>query len=824
VYPLWIYGLLIIAYFRFFVLLSHLLPFQTLRRFTSDPNWLFLDAGILFSLAITFIFLRWWNARRSHFSESHGIDDALDNPSDDRLERAKFSERVFKLIDGTPVDSNVRIGIYGEWGGGKTTVLNFIKWHCQQAGHPVVTFSPWQFHDRKEAWKGFVSSVDKGLSKWRKVPFGRLQRWRFIKAISNYAIDIADNFDVPLAKQIAKLALAPLEGLLEETKARVQAYLNRVLGEKRLYIFIDDLDRATPEVAYELLMLLNEIVDLNRCIYVVGLDREETANLIEKKIQSGKGKDFLEKIINWPFELPVPVDLEWKQLLQDELQRCSDINANAMNSIFEFLPRNARKFKHFIRYVGSLHRGFLTRFSKDELEWPFLYLAQLFRFEFPEEFRQVIKNEELVKNIPAGYLDYIHKEKNRGKTAAQQERPEWELEFEKIIEKLSAEQKERIKKLYGAMRQAASLIDDAAVRTHLLVVEVPELFTWKEFHEFMTQLRGANPDDTKARLKELIGKGVGERLVESVREFIKMLIRHRNRLLSEVADVLTEPEQRTLLEQVDEIMRVCDLLLDLDELFQGNAPIFDGQTFKEWYSHLQHWAHFTEPASVYSKTREAEKNLILKLARRVAYYPTEALDVVRPMFRGRGYTSTEVEVAFRPTHLEARKILNQALAEQIIERFERADGIKSIWGKTLFLAEKELLFSESSEFHTNEIYEKLDGIAQKAKHDIAIQKNFVEFIRMLFYSATEGTDWAMPEESQKILKIERFRKIVWGAVTAKPLNGRTIGDTEGKRKIIIQKFFEGNEDILPVPAWWQETIRAFEKKKATEQAPVPATP
>ena len=46
------------------------------------------------------------------------IDEALINPAQDCLDRAKFARSVFTVIDGTPAELHARVGIYGPWGSG----------------------------------------------------------------------------------------------------------------------------------------------------------------------------------------------------------------------------------------------------------------------------------------------------------------------------------------------------------------------------------------------------------------------------------------------------------------------------------------------------------------------------------------------------------------------------------------------------------------------------------------------------------------------------------------------------------------------------------
>ena len=224
-----------------------------------------------------------------------GIDAPLENPEDDCLDRSTFAKRIFKIIEGTPGATNMRIGIHGTWGSGKTTTMNFLKWYCKEAGHPVVEYNPWQFHDRQEAWKGFVSNIDKGVAIWQGKKLGSFKRQKTLKEISNKAREMAEITTV--GKIVGSLILAPLEGLLEQNKQKVQKELNRILKDKRLFIFIDDLDRAEPDILYDLLMLLNEIVDLDRCVYFIGLDVDIASQVISRKIGFEDSKEFLDKSI-----------------------------------------------------------------------------------------------------------------------------------------------------------------------------------------------------------------------------------------------------------------------------------------------------------------------------------------------------------------------------------------------------------------------------------------------------------------------------------------------------------------------------------------------
>ena len=69
-----------------------------------------------------------------------------------------------------PSNGPVRIGIYGEWGTGKTSVLEFIASMAKKDEQIVIRFNPWQHSTKDSLWRAFVLAVFSEL----EVTFGKL--------------------------------------------------------------------------------------------------------------------------------------------------------------------------------------------------------------------------------------------------------------------------------------------------------------------------------------------------------------------------------------------------------------------------------------------------------------------------------------------------------------------------------------------------------------------------------------------------------------------------------------------------------------------------
>lgn len=56
-----------------------------------------------------------------------GYDAAQARQQEDDLDRWRFAAEIVEVVLATPSDWSVRIGIFGKWGEGKTTVLRFTE-------------------------------------------------------------------------------------------------------------------------------------------------------------------------------------------------------------------------------------------------------------------------------------------------------------------------------------------------------------------------------------------------------------------------------------------------------------------------------------------------------------------------------------------------------------------------------------------------------------------------------------------------------------------------------------------------------------------------
>src|SRR6516225_104023 len=90
---------------------------------------------------------------------SRGFDAAQVDHREDDLNRWRFAAEIVQLVLDTAPDWSVRIGIFGKWGEGKSTILRFAEVMLRQRDSIVFSFSPWAVQNWNDLWEEFGRSL-----------------------------------------------------------------------------------------------------------------------------------------------------------------------------------------------------------------------------------------------------------------------------------------------------------------------------------------------------------------------------------------------------------------------------------------------------------------------------------------------------------------------------------------------------------------------------------------------------------------------------------------------------------------------------------------
>ena len=244
-------------------------------------------------------------------------DKPIETIAEDTLGMKGYARGMsnFVLSCRTPMT----ISIQGEWGSGKTSFMNMIKENVSEKAVPIW-FNTWQYSLFGEEGELETSLLHSFLKQLGGEKNRAAEILKFLgsglkiaaAAAGSYYLGNPENVDA-FFKSIEGFSSkkANYVASLESLKSEIQNEINKNLknsGKERVVVFIDDLDRLRPVRAVELVEVMNVFLGCENCVFILAVDDEIISQGIKGKygesIDTEKGKNFFDKIIQMPFNLP----------------------------------------------------------------------------------------------------------------------------------------------------------------------------------------------------------------------------------------------------------------------------------------------------------------------------------------------------------------------------------------------------------------------------------------------------------------------------------------------------------------------------------------
>lgn len=295
--------------------------------------------------------------------ENYISDNTVSKQSQDEFQRYDFAKRIANTISNRSSTENIVFGLYGKWGSGKSSMLKFIEKELDEEKTLQVHFNPWRYKDEDSILMSFFNQIAEVLE---------------IELVST-----VDKTKQTIKKYgaITKVFGYDIEGLtnlfsdhdIEHFKTKTEKILKET--DKKLVVFIDDIDRLDKDELFTLFRLVKLTADFSNTVYILSFDKEMVAKAIGQRFGKGDhidGSNFLEKIIQIPIELPdfrydelrnYTIDLIEKVLNKNSVE-LSEIEINRFISAFEnclfkaiITPRNAKQYYNALEFSVPLMKG-----------------------------------------------------------------------------------------------------------------------------------------------------------------------------------------------------------------------------------------------------------------------------------------------------------------------------------------------------------------------------------------------------------------------------------------------------------------------------------
>ena len=243
-------------------------------------------------------------------------DNPIETVDDDCLDREgsvqSFTEHVLNL----DTSKGAVVGVFGPWGSGKTSFINLAKKKFKEKKIPVLDFNPWMFSGAEQLVGRFFNELSAEL---------RLRNFdvagKVLKEYGDVLTAPLSFLGVPLAKESATAAIKIVGSVVgrptsaNQRRKDVEDALRE--RERPIIVVLDDVDRLSVPEIRDVFKLARLTASFPKLIYIVLCDRLRVEQALGENGLSGR--DYLEKIIQWPFDLPETSEHILGQQLREEI-------------------------------------------------------------------------------------------------------------------------------------------------------------------------------------------------------------------------------------------------------------------------------------------------------------------------------------------------------------------------------------------------------------------------------------------------------------------------------------------------------------------------
>lgn len=724
-------------------------------------------------------------------TDATGFDKAKETENEDLLDRVRIADRVFSLMTILPASWSVRVGLLGAWGEGKTTISNWVSRRAKSSEHIVIWYNPWSARTLPGMWielateimrtldaadiklEGSVALRTKlGYQKWAEVPRQASQAHAFSKAGFG-VIDAAANF-------VGLVRVGP----------RDISTLRQKLGDRRVFVIIDDLDRTDPSLVPQLLLSLREVLDLPGFSFLLPFDDKVVMKALGQYNPALGDARFLEKILDFRIVLPPATPAQIQALFVEEMERhCPFLSLKRLEPIFAVLPENPRRLKALVRSLVPF-RAEAERHRVGEVDWHSVVIALMIRME-SEQFFGAYTKAVFGDTERNPWLEILMSKEDKDEKT------------DSVLERVLTESTEndirlrsRLRDLCNCWREVNGLRDLGRTRYVLKMIDQPDAVTWAEYDKLVLEWQSKNDAQDLWDYIERQAESKKRDVASFTRELIATVITAYSDQLETAAGVTLEEEHVAAIDTAAATFKLLEVLADGRNRKLDIGPL-SPNLFERLLKVIASWNHFrANPADVWMRNIEH--------AFLTGFLKSRADDwqlYLKAM-------SSAYDRFVRDARQDFIKSLTEVFAPMIdrnaLDRLSSDGGIVELLPPEAFPEVKSRILDLGHPIWTPAGASQAELALKKARTEVVIQKNAIALLYLLHSAATTAAHQVDKACVRAMIANDTIIGAIWSAATAKPLQFRKLSDMRELRGNLIG--LGASSEALIAPDWLTRTV------------------
>lgn len=331
----------------------------------------------------------------------------------DLLNRLGFANHLANILLLNCDDDCLTVSLEGEWGYGKTSVINLIKGALneKEAIPIIIEYNPWLAGQPESLIQDFLLQFSSKLNIIDNSTVALKAAKEMIAYSSLFSVAKlvpgAEPWASIIEKSLSKCGsatkkIAELKNLdLLGRKKKVEAAIRKI--NNPIVVIIDDIDRLTPSETFQVLRLVKAVADFPGTSFLLAFDSNYLISVLDKN-GIVNTPEYLNKIVQLRVALPIISESGMSELANLELENLSDKGLTdrfeddqerlswIYHNYFKHLIKNPRELKRFFNHL---------RFVLEQVEGQVCF-SDLFALSIISTKSNLVY--EHIKNTPEAYI------------------------------------------------------------------------------------------------------------------------------------------------------------------------------------------------------------------------------------------------------------------------------------------------------------------------------------------------------------------------------------------------------------------------------------
>ena len=266
----------------------------------------------------------------------------------DKIGREEIVNRICLLVDNLQKDQHFCLALDGEWGSGKSFVLDMVEEKLKQhREYVIIKYDAWANSFYSDPLIAILSCLIEGVQeKLKEIKGYKKARKEIAKEHSQHLLDELSQKSGKLGTiaSIVKaiIAIIPkfqnthsfeensniadfksyqqLLGEIKENLNTLTAYREYRGKQNKLIILVDEIDRCLPDEQLKILERLHHLFDVKNCAVICAVNKTSISKTFAKTYD-GDGKQYLRKFFDYVVHLGVKADIYLSYLLRKDLSQ-----------------------------------------------------------------------------------------------------------------------------------------------------------------------------------------------------------------------------------------------------------------------------------------------------------------------------------------------------------------------------------------------------------------------------------------------------------------------------------------------------------------------